>query len=130
MFKMYSEEGCLFECRLMNAYNFAGCIPWDYPIPPRVQQDKKSQIKICNSTRLHESDLAKFNDHMNNEMSVRNCHCQPNCEEVTFEAQVSMRYFAYSDERLKIHTSLVSVTIGIREKCHCEQMFAYSDTFW
>ena len=97
MFKIYSEEGCLFECRLRSAFNFSGCIPWDYPIPPIVQQSQKDQVKICNSTRrgdeiVNESDLTMFNDYMNDEMSVHNCKCQPNCEEVTFETQVRYHF--------------------------------------
>ena len=33
MFRIYREEGCLFECRLRNASSQTNCIPWDYPVP-------------------------------------------------------------------------------------------------
>ena len=92
MFKMYTKEGCLFECRLENAFNYSGCIPWDCPIPPLLQMGH-TRVKMCNSlveqnVSIYESDLATFNDLMNHEESVTNCNCQPNCEEVVFESQV------------------------------------------
>ena len=33
MFREYTEEGCLFECKLRKAANYSQCIPWDYPVP-------------------------------------------------------------------------------------------------
>ena len=98
MFKMYTKEGCLFQCRLENSFNHSGCIPWDYPIPPTLEKEN-TKIKVCNSLAepghlveqnisIYESDLAIFHDYMNQEKSLSNCNCQPNCEEVIFESQV------------------------------------------
>ena len=97
MFNMYTKEGCLYECRLMNAFHISGCIPWDYPIPPTLEGESTT-IKMCDSMRKEnestsESDLAKFYDFMNNEESTRNCNCKPNCEEVVFETQVGLFSF-------------------------------------
>ena len=93
MLNVYSKQGCLFECRLENAFELTGCIPWDYPIPPSLEKEHNYQIKMCNSSKpedenLAQSDLAKFDDYMSEEDSVRNCSCLPDCEEVVFETQV------------------------------------------
>ena len=92
MFNMYTKEGCLFECRLMNAFYYSGCIPWDYPIPPTLEGGSNT-TKICDSSikeneSISESDLTKFYNYMSNEESIRNCNCKPNCQEVVFETQV------------------------------------------
>ena len=92
MFKMYTKEGCLFQCRLERAFNYSGCIPWDYPIPPSLDREN-TKIKMCNSLveqngSIYESDLAIFHDFMNTEDTQSSCNCQPNCEEVIFESQV------------------------------------------
>ena len=100
MFKIYTQEGCLFQCRLENAYNHSGCIPWDFPIPPFLE---KGSIRICNSfvelgpfveqnVSTSESDLATFYDLMNEEKYLSNCSCHPNCEEVKFESQVKCKF--------------------------------------
>ncbi len=31
IFGWYSQQSCLFECQLKRAYEFCGCIGWDYP---------------------------------------------------------------------------------------------------
>ena len=31
IFKIYTQEACLFECKLKIAANKCGCIPWSYP---------------------------------------------------------------------------------------------------
>ena len=93
MFNNYTYEGCIFECRLKNAFETVGCIPWDYPIPLTFQEQRK-QIKICNSSReennksISESDLAKFSAYMNSENSITTCSCFSDCEEETFKIQV------------------------------------------
>ena len=32
IFKIYSKESCLLECKIKKAYNKCGCFPWNYPI--------------------------------------------------------------------------------------------------
>ena len=32
IFKIYSKESCLLECKIEKAYNKCGCFPWNYPI--------------------------------------------------------------------------------------------------
>ena len=32
IFKLYSKEGCLLECKIKQAYTKCGCFPWNYPI--------------------------------------------------------------------------------------------------
>ena len=90
---MYSKQGCLFECRLKNVFKLTGCMPWDFPIPPSIEKEHNNNVRMCNSSRqknedLSQSDLAKFDDYMNHEESVKNCGCLPDCEEVVFETQV------------------------------------------
>ena len=92
MFHNYTYEGCLFECKLKNAFKSIGCIPWDYPIPPSVEE-KGKEIKICNSSSensksISHSNLAMFEAYMNNENSIINCSCWSDCEEESFEIQV------------------------------------------
>ena len=91
MFKNYTHDGCLFECKLKNSFKATGCIPWDYPIPPSVE-DQANQIDICNSSlKANEiSDLAKFDDYMNSANSTINCSCWSDCEEESFDVQVAL----------------------------------------
>ena len=32
IFKIYSREGCLLDCKIKQAYTKCGCFPWNYPI--------------------------------------------------------------------------------------------------
>ena len=49
MFRSYRQQGCQFECRLRNSAKRAGCVPWDYPLPPGGVSEE-----ICrNSDRGH-----------------------------------------------------------------------------
>ena len=105
MFKNYTYEGCIFECRLRNAFDAVGCIPWDYPIPPSIEEH--DQIRICNSSReenenISESDLAKFSAYMNSEKSITNCSCYSDCEEQSFKIQV-----IYTEKWCKIVISFI-----------------------
>ena len=88
MFNEYSQKGCVFECRVQNTYNNIGCIPWDYPIPPSVNE---KHVEICNSMETNaDSKLAAFEKYMNSKESIENCNCLPDCEQQVFEAQVSL----------------------------------------
>ena len=95
MFNEYSQKGCIFECRLQNTYNHVSCIPWDYPIPPSVNE---KYVEICNSSYNSssmetnaDSKLAAFEKYMNSKESIENCSCLPDCEQQVFEAQVTCR---------------------------------------
>ena len=96
MFQNYTYEGCIFECRLEKAFKAIGCLPWDYPIPPQLEEEEgANQIRICNSSTeqkgsTSESDLAKFEDYMNSANSTSNCSCLSDCEEESFRIQVLM----------------------------------------
>ena len=90
MLSNYTYEGCTFECRLKNAFEAIGCIPWGYPIPPYLEAN---QTRICNSSTDHnestsESDLAMFEDFLHSANSTRHCYCLPECEEESFKIQV------------------------------------------
>ena len=86
IFRNYSEESCLFECRLEHAAREAGCVPWDYPHP---YGSKPDEFPICVATsNITLNKLAKFEALMGSEDGLRDCHCLPNCEEVTFKTQV------------------------------------------
>ena len=88
MFNEYTHKGCIFECRVKNAFNIVKCIPWDYPIPPTLMRSQN--IQICNSSREtnQESELELFDNYMNSRESIENCDCMPDCEQQSFETQV------------------------------------------
>ena len=89
MFRNYTQEGCIFECQLKNAFETIGCLPWDYPVPPQLEKQDTNHIRMCNSSSsTSESDLARFEDYMNSVNSTINCDCLSDCEEVSFEIQV------------------------------------------
>ena len=95
MLRNYTYEGCIFECRLKKAFEAIGCIPWDYPIPPHLEDKGGNQIRMCNSSTeqeesTSESDLAKFEDYMNSANATSNCSCLSECEEQSFKIQVFM----------------------------------------
>ena len=79
MFTFYRQKGCLFECKVRYSANRTGCTPWDFPVPKEL-----STMKFCNG-----QDLLKFNQFMDYPISHQTCDCLPDCEEVTFETQVS-----------------------------------------
>ena len=92
MLSNYTYEGCIFECRLNNTYKAIRCMPWDYPIPPDIEEGG-NEIRMCNSSSeqkdsTSESDLAKFEDFMKSDKSTSNCDCLPECEEESFKTQV------------------------------------------
>ena len=79
----------MFECRLKNAINEAGCVPWDYPMPRSMSLERNK--KICNSIyneTVKNSTLSKFHGFMNSGKSIANCECLSDCEEVVYEATV------------------------------------------
>ena len=84
IFNAYWNKGCQFECRLRFAALSTGCIPWDYPVP----EDLRS-IDICLSMHDGKNLLKEFNLKMEDPDSVKGCDCLPDCEETTYETQVS-----------------------------------------
>ena len=91
MFKYYKREGCLYECRIKYASQMAGCIPWDYPTNMNM-----SDTKICTGGRIsswggvEDGPLEVFETHMQNDSALKNCKCEPNCEEVAFHTEVKL----------------------------------------
>ena len=83
LFRIYSEEGCLFECRLRNASSHTNCIPWDYPVP----QDLDG-IDICLGWQNGTNNMKKFNAIMDDPEVINTCNCLPDCEHITYETQV------------------------------------------
>ena len=86
VFRKYSNEGCLFECRLRNAPSHTGCIPWDYPVP----QDMEGidGMEICLAWENGRDKLKEFNSIMDDPRVIDSCDCLPDCEEVNYETQV------------------------------------------
>ena len=103
MFKTYSHKGCQFECRLKNSFQYVGCIPWDYPVPPSLGDEEN--IPICDSNikegqKSADSSLAMFNNHMDSKESGADCNCLPDCEqEVRFETQVSLAPYTVFEKK-------------------------------
>ena len=91
MFKAYNVKSCQFECRLKHAIRKAKCIPWDYPRPIDKYEDF-SRYEMCfggeNEQVGGASGLDEFDKVMNSNETLSECHCMPNCEQVTFETQV------------------------------------------
>ena len=79
MFKEYTEEGCLFECKLKRAAKSSKCIPWDYPVPKGLED-----MPIC--TMGSGTTMETFELHMN-EPDVSMCDCLPDCHVVNYETQ-------------------------------------------
>ena len=91
MFKYYRKEGCLYECRLKLASQEAGCIPWDYATIMNM-----SYTPICNNSGDEGGFLKVFETYMDmqNDSLLKDCNCEPNCEEVVYHTQVmSTAYF-------------------------------------
>ena len=86
MFSAYSHKGCQFECRLTNAFQRVGCIPWDYPVPPSILHEQGDQVRVCNAGSG--GNLSDFEAFMDAAESIADCKCEPDCDEVTFETQV------------------------------------------
>ena len=87
MLTRYSYKGCMFECRLANAIRAAGCVPWDYPIPPSMNFEGSQEF--CNSRSSENgSTLLRFDAFMNSGESMSNCECAADCEEVVYKTQV------------------------------------------
>ena len=82
MFKMYRHKGCLFECRLRYAASVVGCLPWDYPVPLGLEE-----IDTCLSWQNETNKLKQFHDAMDDPISMKNCQCMHDCEEVTYDIQ-------------------------------------------
>ena len=80
MFKEYTEEGCLFECKLRRAANFSKCIPWDYPTPKGMDK-----MDIC--TMGSNLTLAAFEMKMNEPITPQTCDCLPGCKVVNYKTQ-------------------------------------------
>ena len=90
MFKFYRQKGCQFECRLRYAAALAGCIPWDYPIPKGLEG-----IAMCISSSGQDGNntLRHFLMMMDDPNSLNNCDfdCLPDCDEVKYEIQDSIK---------------------------------------
>ncbi len=57
--------------------------------PPDTYED----MGTCFSSGEQKSNkLAKFEADMNSEKAMQDCNCQPNCEEITYETQVTHSY--------------------------------------
>ena len=61
MFHNYTYEGCIFECRLKKAFKAIGCLPWDYPIPPQLEEEEAlSMTQVLTSNISIEHVYAMF----------------------------------------------------------------------
>ncbi len=91
MFKRYSQEACLFECKLKYALNKTGCIPWDYPLPIHAENDTEWEASICTSVAPDgKNRLATFEAAMDSHKAREGCSaCLPDCEDTQFKVQVN-----------------------------------------
>ncbi len=79
--RTYSEQACLYDCRLRYASAKAGCVPWDYPVPSDLQA-----VPFCLAD-TPDNQLRGFERAMSSNTSLEGCDCTPNCEEVVFKQQ-------------------------------------------
>ncbi len=69
MFKTYSQDGCLFECKLRSIQEDKGCMPWNFP-----QLDTGDQTKrLCNAPEAYHF-MSKFSS-----VELEECSCPTDC---------------------------------------------------
>ena len=71
VFKSYSRQACLLECRTEKATNLCGCTPWNYPYV--------STNKTCTNVATTECFEVVFNNIEDNE-----CDCLMECNLVKY----------------------------------------------
>ena len=71
LFKNYTQQGCLFECRLNLSFNICGCYAWNYP---QILDEGESLKPICNSF-----ENSCFNREFNN-YKLECPHCVTDCQ--------------------------------------------------
>ena len=83
MFKKYSQQGCLFECRLQKAINKLGCVPFDY---------FHTEAQLADNTPLCARDsVADFQLEMTSQEALLpddSCHCPENCAGYLYQMSV------------------------------------------
>ena len=83
LFREYSQEGCLFECRLRHLQRKVKCLPWDM-----IRFDEDLTFPVCtrNKTTLFFKGLSEA---AASQLDEAECgHCLGNCEELVYSASV------------------------------------------
>lgn len=72
----------------MFAIESVGCLPWDYPVPFKLED---VNLAICDSTNPDptsgKNKLVWFHEAMNNDSNLRTCECMPDCEATVYDTQ-------------------------------------------
>ncbi len=79
LFKHYSKENCLFECRIKNTRKQYGCIPWDFPM-------LSADDNICQDDKRFRTvtDLKRPLD------SLDCSHCIDDCDRIDYDYTINM----------------------------------------
>ena len=92
IFQNYSQSGCIFECSMSFAIDSVGCLPWDFPVPLKWENQ---QLEVCNSSnqaftvgQTGKSNLMRFYEAMNNDTNLKACDCMADCETTIYDTQV------------------------------------------
>ncbi len=93
IFSSYSRSGCLYECKLRQAYDRIGCVPWDYPQP------NPDNISHCHDRGFYYSHFHKSYE----SASTVDCDCPPDCNSIAYDVSLlketddaSHRFYMFS----------------------------------
>ena len=93
VFQKYTSQNCLFECKMKRAFEFCGCVPWNYP--PFDARD--GLTPVCDSFGNE-----CFDNFMtdNKHSKLDFCNCLPNCQEFLYsylinEQPISLTEYCY-----------------------------------
>ena len=87
MFRYRTNAGCTFQCRLEFAIMTAGCLPWNYPMPPNLRSANNAYMCKSSLDSSHNF-LAKFEAAMSVPKATEECQCDSDCEHVDYTLQV------------------------------------------
>ncbi len=94
LFNHYSQENCIFECRLKYAKNHSGCTPWGLPMFSKAET-------VCYT----ESEATVLATLQNTDPSIIDCsHCIDDCDKVDYEFMVSatpLQEICIEDEHIR-----------------------------
>ncbi len=76
VFSYYSKKTCTLECLLTKSAGITGCVPWYFPV-------HDESMDFCDGYQTHVFIKAA------ERVVYHECHCLPDCEEVTFRYTVS-----------------------------------------
>ncbi|TRY68635.1 hypothetical protein TCAL_08884 [Tigriopus californicus] len=77
IFKMYSQEACVLECKITYGSTECGCVPWNYPRRPEHKTVCDFQGSTCFEAIMRTTD------------TVEACDCPLGCDHIRYSISVS-----------------------------------------